>query len=352
MIALHFGGDDMVIFQRSCKVYKLIKNTVALLLLMSPAQPVHAGLALEQVLNRPYFDASDIDAVRKGGFGVAKIHEVSDREIAVVIACLVKGERKDALAPFLGDSLPVDEKLLQGQARINSESTETSFAAIALESNDRDEVQHYLDAKPGVGLNLSSSEIAALRALQGAAKPGQVEALLEDMLHARYLSYRKDGLAGALPYAREKGEDVSPGEELRKTEENMQGLHELYPDFHNAWLRYPRDQPTDIVGDDYFWVKLNIDERPAFILSHRLVSNSEDMQLVGIRDYYVSHFFDVSQRVAVVIRLNSGEDILIYIERAWVDYWSGFASLSKKIGHKVMKQQMEHLLEDHGICGS
>lgn len=130
----------------------------------------------------------------------------------------------------------------------------------------------------------------------------------------------------------------------------MQGLHELYPDFHNAWLRYPEKIP-DIERDDYFWVKLMIDERPAFILSHRLVSSNEDVHLVGIRDYYVSHFFDVAQRVAAVTRLDSGKDIMIYIERAWVDYWSGFASLSKKIGHKVMTQQMEHLLEDHGICG-
>jgi hypothetical protein len=78
----------------------------------------------------------------------------------------------------------------------------------------------------------------------------------------------------------------------------MQGLLELYPDFHGAWLNYPRNQPEDIVGDNYFWVKLNFDERPAFILSHRLVSWNEDMHLVGIRDYHVSHFFDVSQCVA------------------------------------------------------
>lgn len=44
--------------------------------------------------------------------------------------------------------------------------------------------------------------------------------------------------------------------------------------------------------------------------------------------------------------------ILIFVERAWVDYWSGFASLSKKIGHKVIKQQMEHLLENYAICGN
>jgi hypothetical protein len=337
--------------ERFRKTFNLTIVTT-LLLLVHSTQLVHATYTIEQLLNEPYFDAADIETVREGGFGVANIHEVSDREIAVVIACLVKGKPEDALAPFLGDSLPVDEDLLQDQQLIDTDHHEKSFAGISLGSNERDEIQHYLDAKPGLGLNLSTDEIAALQALKSSGDTSQVEPLLEDMLLARYLSYRKNGLAEAKPYAREKGADVTPGEELRKTEENMQGLHELYPDFHNAWLRYPRSMPDDIVGDDYFWVKLTIDERPAFILSHRLVASSEDMQLVGIRDYYISHFLDVSQSVAVVTRLASGEHVLIFTERAWVDHWSGFASLAKKIGHKVMKRKMEHLLENHGICGS
>jgi hypothetical protein len=149
---------------------------------------VYAALALEQVLNAPYFDASDIAAVRKGGFGVAKIREVSDHEIDVVIACLVKGTREEALAPFLGDALPVDQKLLQDQRRIDTDLHENSFATISLGSGERNEIQHYLDAKPGVGLNLSSDEIAAFHALKGTDDPGQVEAVLEDILRARYLS--------------------------------------------------------------------------------------------------------------------------------------------------------------------
>ena len=216
----------------SKKLYLII--IITLLFLVQPAQLVRANLRMEQVLNEPYFDASDIKTVREGGFGVAKIHEASDREIAVVIACLVKGKPEDALAPFLGDSLPVDEDLLEDQQLIDPDRHERSFAAIALGSDDRDEIQHYLDAKPGFGLNLSIDEIAALQALKGSGDASQVETLLEGILLARYLSYRKNGLDGAKPYAREKGADVSPGEELRKTQENMQGLHELYPEFHNA----------------------------------------------------------------------------------------------------------------------
>jgi hypothetical protein len=335
----------------SCKIPRPGMRAFSLVSLLLSALPAQAALTMEQVLRKPYFDAADIEEIQKGGFGVARIHEVSDREIAVAIACLVKGAPDEALAPFLGDSLPVDKKLLQDQSLIDPGSPQRSFEGISLASNEGDEIQHYLDARAGIGLNLSSEEIAMLQALQVTGDAGRVEASLEHMLHARYMSYRNGGLAGTQPYAREKGEDVSPGEELRKTGENMKGLHELYPEFHNAWLTYPRNLPEDLVADDYFWIKLDIDERPAFLLSHRLVSSNEDRILVGIRDYYASHFFDVAQRVAAVTRLKSGEDILIYVERAWVDYWSGFASLSKKIGHKVMKQQMEHLLEDHAICG-
>ena len=87
-------------------LYKcLIHSALAISVLSPLAQPSYANQTLEEVLNEPYFDASDIEAVRKGGFGVAKIHEVSDREIAVVSACLVKTSREQALAPFLAELL-------------------------------------------------------------------------------------------------------------------------------------------------------------------------------------------------------------------------------------------------------
>lgn len=317
--------------------------------LLSVPPPAY-GAALEEMLNPPYFDPADVKSVREGKFGVAKIHEVSDREVAVVIACLVEGTSDEALAPFLGDSLPVDEKHLQDQGMIDPDAPASSFSRINLGQHNGDEVRHYLEAHPGFGLNLSSGEIAAFQALHGSGADA-VEALLEEILYNRYLAYRGAGLSGTMPYAREDGEQVMPGEELRRTGEGMTGLHELYPEFHDAWLDYPINVPEDVVQDDYFWLKLDIESRPAFMLSHRLEARNEDMHLVGIRDYYVSHFFDVSQRAAVVAPIDTGEDVLIYIERAWVDYWSGMVSLKKKVGRKVLRNQMEHLLEDHGICG-
>lgn len=323
-----------------------------LTLLLIAMAPSAFGWTLEQMLNPPFFDRSDIKTVREGGFGVARVQEVSDREIAVVISCLVQAPSEEALAPFLGDALPVDEAHLRDQKLIDPQLPAESFDAISLGGDNNEEIRHYLEAHPGFGLNLSLDEIAAFRSLRDVDNPAAVEATLEEILHERYLAYRNMGLAGAIPYAREDGEYINPGAELRRTEEEMTGLHEIYPEFHNAWLNYPDSVPDDIVRDDYFWLKLDIEDRPAFVLSHRLEARNQEMHLVGIRDYYMSHFFDASQRVAVVTRLQSGEDILIYLERAWVDYWSGLASLKKKIGRKVLTKQMEHLLQDHGICGT
>lgn len=331
----------------------VIGGTLLALLLTAPVRPSF-GSTLEDLLNEPWFDRSDIEAVRKGKFGIARIHEISDREVAVVIACVVEVPSEEALDPFLGDTLPVNESHLLDQKRIDPASPAESFAAISLAGDDERDIRYFLEARPGFGLNLSSDEIAALERLpdDGPVVAAAVEATLEAILLARYRSYQEAGLAGAAPYARENGDSVGPGEELRRTEEAMTGLHELYPEFHDAWLRYPSHVPVDVVRDDNFWLKLDLEDRPTFVLSHRLEARNEEVHLVGIRDYYVSHFFDVSQRAAVVTRTDTGEDILIYIERLWVDYWTGMASLKKEIGRKVLTKQMEHLLEEHGICAT
>jgi hypothetical protein len=56
-------------YEQAAKVQNLIKSILASLILLPAIRPVFADLALEEVLNEPYFDASDIEAVREGGFG-------------------------------------------------------------------------------------------------------------------------------------------------------------------------------------------------------------------------------------------------------------------------------------------
>ena len=73
-----------------------------------------------------------------------------------------------------------------------------------------------------------------------------------------------------------------------------------------------------LTGDDYFWLKLKVEGRPVFALSHRLVS--------------------------------SGEHLFIYAVNAWIAHWKGIEALDKAIGKKYLGSHMKSLLTDHGIC--
>ena len=333
---------------------RTLATTLLLPALLTIANATHAVMNVEQVLSAPYFEEVDIQKTRAGKTVITDVHDVSDREIAAAIVCLVKGSPDSALGVFTGDSLPVSSDILEAQQLINATDAIASFKALSLKTGkgDRKEIQHYLKAAPGLDLNLSAAEISDWQALGKSANvtTAQAEALLKKHLHSRYASYRNKGLANASSYLRKDGTSAAPGEELRKTETDKTGLQSVLSDFYRAWLQYPDVQPAGLTGDDYFWLKLTVEGRPVFALSHRLVSRSDDLQVVGIRDFYVSHFFDIAQGIAATIKLENGEYLFIYAVNVWIAHWHGIEALDKAIGKKYLGSHMKSLLTDHGIC--
>ena len=331
-----------------------LATVVLLPVLLAAVNTTHAAMNVEQVLSAPYFEEIDIQKTRSGKTVITDVHNVSDREIAAAIVCLVKGSPDSALDVFTGDSLPVSSDILEAQQLINETDAITAFEALSLKAGkgDNKEIQHYLSAAPGLELNLSAAEISDWQALgkSGNVTTAQAEALLKKHLHSRYAFYRNKGLANASSYLRKDGTSVAPGEELRKTEADKTGLQTILSDFYREWLQYPDVQPAGLTGDDYFWLKLKVEGRPVFALSHRLVSRSDDLQVVGIRDFYVSHFFDIAQGVAATIKLENGEHLFIYAVNVWIAHWNGIEALDKAIGKKYLGYHMKSLLTDHGIC--
>jgi hypothetical protein len=334
------------------RITRILATTLLLPVLLTIANATHAAMNVEQVLSAPYFEEIDIQKTRAGKTVITDVHDVSNREIAAAIVCLVKGSPDSALGVFTGDSLPISSDILEAQQLIKETDATTSFEALSLKTGKRDskEIQHYLKAVPGLDLNLSAAEISDWQALGKSANVTTAEALLKKHLHTRYVSYRSKGLANASSYLRKDGTSVAPGEELRKTESDKTGLQTILSDFYREWLQYPDVQPASLTGDDYFWLKLTVEDRPVFALSHRLVSRSDDLQVVGIRDFYVSHFFDIAQGIAATIKLENGEHLFIYAVNVWISHWNGIEALDKAIGKKYLGSHMKSLLTDHSIC--
>ena len=320
---------------------------------MAPADVEARGTIAEALQITPFTD-SDRQKVAAGEMVITGISEISGRELAVAAACLIPANTKDVLNPFRARRPFLPKKYLQAFAEIKEPPDERAFGPATLGPDAAEEAMRYLKVKPGYGLNLSAKEISTFNAIQESKKPAEVvqrvdQALL-GMLFTRYQTYRAKGLAGIPPYVRGSGKMTRPHEELTRSLRIAQPLKVFFPAFHKALVEYPKGLPPG-TEETFFWSRLEIDRRPALVLSHRLSMSIGNSQIIGERNFYTSHFFNVAQTVAALYSVQKGS-LFAYVHRVWVDRWNGFAAIKRAAGREMIRRQIENLVVEAGICGA
>lgn len=311
--------------------------TLGLLPLGAMAAPAPGPVAAGQ----PYgFSAQEMQHILGGAVLSKALPEKSDRELAGVVALVFPKPIGELSSGLLEGQWLKDDKTI-GPLRMwkPEEPPGAAFAAMKLGANDRAEIARFLRASRDGTLNLADAEIARFRRL--AAKPGNgggstaraVNGALQVVLEGRYDAYRKNGLRGIAPYAREGKEPASPGRSLALAIENSIPPREAA--FERALLRYPAEQaPT--MEHRFFCYRQDIEGRPAFILSHRAAARDDRTALVAEVRYYVGHTYEcrfiASDCVAV-----PGGTLLFYVNRTFTDRVAGIGSgLRHGIGRKRM----------------
>ena len=137
---------------------------------------------------------------------------------------------------------------------------------------------------------------------------------------------------------------------MTSLEESL-ALKKLYPKLYNLLKRYP--QPVEYsVAEDYFWYMVDLDDRPAIGLSHRLHTRIDDATFIIERGYYISHTIDAVQIIVSLIPVQEGL-LLVYNNRTWTEKITGlFSTIKRKIAYKIMISEMEHVLENLDVCQS
>ena len=203
-----------------------------------------------------------------------------------------------------------------------------------------------------MGLNLSPGEIAEFQKLDTGNQPDDgvqaVESLIRAQLLARYSSYSARGLDGIEPYARERNAIADPAAEIRSTLELAHPLKKLFPSYYRTWLDYPEDLPEE-AEETYYWLRIDVENRPQLMLAHRVDAVFEGSEILGERYFYISHFANVGYTLVAVVSVEEG-DLFFYVNRFWVDEWSGMPSLKHKLGQKMMGGEMRNRIERHEIC--
>ena len=299
------------------------------------------------------FSAEHTQQVLAGKITTTDIVPVSKNELAQGVACLVKNDAQINLDTIRQGTWLAPEQHILSSSLVAENATLTDFAGIRFGTRNEHELQRFIDAEAGRELNLSAQEISEFAKLKQAQNNQLVvqntELLIQNILLNRYKQYRKLGLKGMPPYARGGNKHTQPANQLQTSLEESLGLKKLYPKLYSLLKDYPQDINHALV-EDYYWYLVNLGDRPAVGLSHRIHSNNGAATLLIERGYYISHTLDSVQVFVGLIPVQEGA-LLLYINRTWTEEISGlFSFVKRKIAHKIMLSEMDHVMKNIHIC--
>lgn len=277
------------------------------------------------------------------------LDEKSDKELAMGVATIIALPVADVIARLSKLDLAAVDPDIIARGNLSPNAGPEAFKAFAFKSKDGDEAEALLEAEAGDRFNLSTQEIADLKA--ASAKLGDVsgKALIDaaseqyrKILFQRWQAYRKAGLSGLGTYTR-TGAAADPAAELRLAATSSRVLARQSPDFHQAWLNYPAAFPAGM-DETWRWVVRKVEDRPTPILIHRVRQSTGDGMLIASREYYVGHSYNSSQLLIGILPYGE-KTAVFYVHRSFTDQVAGMgSSLKHSIGRDRLKDEMVNRL--------
>jgi hypothetical protein len=309
---------------------------------------VAADLTAEAVAKAMGLGAGDQAKLQAGEIVSTEIEETTEKQLAVALALEVPATLEDVAASVAEGTTLEANKAIKAHGEIDpAKVSEATFAGITL---DVDEVARLLEVVPGSDFNLSSAEIAVFQDLAQTHRAGDpaaadaVNAAWRQMLAGRLQAYLAAGLDGIAPYDR-GGDASSAADDLRAAAEGSKLVQQVVPELYQAFLAYPNQSVAD-VEHRFFWTEQVADDRPVYILTHRMAQQRPDVLVVLSRDFYVSHSFNASQGAAGALPVEDGV-MIFYGNRTSSDQVAGFMSgMRHEIGRGMMRDSLVEAMEE------
>lgn len=315
------------------------------LILMDFTRPAMAVPTAEELLQALPLSDGERKDVMKGEIVRFTTEEGSDRELALGAVLLVSKVPENLVSLFREAVVYKLVGAVTAFGEISDKATVGNFAGLKLEPNGEDEAKRYLEAEPGDTLNLDTKEISAFQALK--AKGGShadVEALVRELLLARYQAYRDKGLSGIPPYARGGKKMFQLSQDLLLATNEAKLVAKYLPSFHQTLLKYPALQakPLEV---RFNWANVDVFNRPTLILSHRMLFNEGDAYVVVDRHFYASHEYNGLQSIGGALPTKEGS-LLVSLYRISTDGVAGFGSKAKHpVARGLMGPYFEEIFE-------
>ncbi len=332
-------------------------DTCALVIAAFLAGPAPADTAAtaEKLFQSLGFTAEEQEQLRQGEIVSHAFPELSDKELSITMAVLAPVPMS-SLLDFArsGKGLEINRDILLHGDLGDGTADEKALQNAGFTKAQASEINDLFQVEPGSKFNLSAAEMGRFTELRkrftkkacgtdpacSAAVTSEFRGVLRDRIQA----YRQRGLSGVEPYAREGGKTASPAEELRKAANAAQILAKQFPAVFDAYVNYPKGDQSGI-ENKFLWLQQNIQDRPTFILSHRMLQVHEGIALAAERQFYVGQSYN-SLQIFYGLLPQGGKTLVFYLNRTSTDQVAGFMSGTRHgVGRKIMEKEVQKWFE-------
>lgn len=315
----------------------------------TPAWAVAADLG--ELLPALGFEQDDADDLLSGKVLAGELTEGGGKELAITLALFVKAPpSKIAHAVRDGETLHASRDVLAEATLTDAASAAAALGKISLPDK---EVVALSQAEAGSDFNLSSDEIAALRAASGGKSAKEVAAdanlraavadAYRKALAQRLGAYQAKGLAGIAAYDR-GGSRSQPSEELAGALGRDAVLRQRQAEVYAALESFPK-KPLAGAEHQFLGLLQDANGRPAMVLSHRMFVDLPHGALLAERQFFVGHSYNSLQVLIGVVPVDGGS-VVFYRNRTFTDQVTGFGGAAKRgIGETMMRDAISAKLE-------
>lgn len=288
----------------------------------------------------------DMAAKVKGGEIVAPpINDATDKELAVRLVMLVKAPPERLKEYITADNLLGKDPTFAASGELTPDAPKIQGIKLSV-----DEAMDYLESEPGSDFNFHTQDYAKLKAAKKKLKddkgaPVAAAKVLSEILLSRFQAYVQGGIGAVAPYDRGDGKFSEPGDELLNSMLASPILQNAAPVAFQAFRDFPGG-PTDGIAHQFFWSQQKVEDKPAFILSHRMTYPMKNGVVYVDRQYFVSRTYNSMLTGTGCGQLAEGT-IVYYFNRTSTDQVVGFMQETRhSIGRKQMREELIKMFED------
>jgi hypothetical protein len=294
-------------------------------------------IPVSEVMEYLGFETSQEEFLRTGEILSKSMpgREKTPKELAIASVMIIIHRPLDVVAEtFLsGESFRVHNSVIKFH-EISDQDQATgptdNFNGIRFSNQEKSEEEKLFKSRPGNTFNLSEDEIDFFKNVEKDEldSSDSIAKILREILHNRYKRYLNEGLPGIDPYAREKERLIFPGKELKSAIDSMDIAKKYLPEFHRNVLEFPVTN-YDKISSKFYWLKLSMQNRPNFVLTHQLADISDEYAIVVEKIYYSLHTVDSSLIVIGCLPYDGGT-VVFYMNHLFTDQVLGFAQKIKR----------------------